>query len=97
MVAGRWRAFLSVVAYCSKQSINKHWNKYRLVISLVSIAFFYVLLTLYPASTLVRMSTNKRLISLIAGAVIVMNESRMSLYSMFVHLLLLRFHCSYGY
>ncbi|MDR1160705.1 MAG: acyltransferase [Tannerellaceae bacterium] len=67
----------AIVYFCSLQSINKHWYKYCLVISLVSIALFYVLFSFYSANVLVRISTNTRLISLIAGAVIAINEIRM--------------------
>ncbi|MDR3140381.1 MAG: acyltransferase [Tannerellaceae bacterium] len=67
----------AIVYYCSLQSINKHWYKYCLGISIVSIVLFYVLFPLYPANTLVRISTNTRLISLIAGAIIAIHETRM--------------------
>lgn len=71
----------AIVYYFSIKSINKHWYKYCLAICIVSIILFYVIFPFHSANILVRISTNTRLISLIAGAIIAINETRMRSFS----------------
>lgn len=67
----------AIVYLFSIQSINKNWYKYCLAIIIISAIIFFSLFPLDAASDLIRLSTNTRLISLIAGAIIAINEQKM--------------------
>jgi peptidoglycan/LPS O-acetylase OafA/YrhL len=87
----------AIVYYFPAQHINRHWYKYCLAISLVSIVLFYLLFPFHQANTLVRISTNTRLVSLIAGAIVAINEPAMrSLSHKAMHKIILLSFVSYA-